>query len=519
MATDLTSHSTLVSHLSAQIRTLHSSRQPFRISHGSTNSTRSRTPSSSSSPSLPTISTAPLNRILSINPHTHTCLCEPNVPMDALLSATLPHGLIPPVVMEFPGITVGGGFSGTSGESSSWREGFFDRCVEWVEIVLGDGRVVRAEREGEREDLFRGAAGGLGTLGVVTLLEVRLREAGRWVEVGYRSVGGAEEAVRMVKEITSERERVDYVDGILFARDRGVVITGRMTDEAEKGLEVQRFSRARDPWFYVHAEKMAYKSTRTSARELVPIADYLLRYDRGAFWCGRTGFRYFMVPFNRITRWLVDPFVRTRMMYKALHASEYANEFIVQDLALPYSTATAFLQYVDEAFRIYPLWLCPLKQSPMPTLHPHCSDMENDKITPKPMLNIGLWGLGPHDRKAFAALNRHLESTLKELGGMKWLYARTFYDEDEFWEMFDRTWYDGLRGKYHATLLPSVYDKVKAPKNYQGGDASLSWRIAVLSMWPFAGLWGIWKAILSREWLAQRQVATPSPIEKSSEPP
>ena len=46
--------------------------------------------------------------------------------MDALVAATLPHALLPLVVMEFPGITVGGGFSGTSGESSSFRHGPFD---------------------------------------------------------------------------------------------------------------------------------------------------------------------------------------------------------------------------------------------------------------------------------------------------------------------------------------------------------------------------------------------------------
>jgi len=49
--------------------------------------------------------------------------------MDQLVKATLAYGFAPPVVMEFPGITAGGGFSGTSGESSSFRHGFFDKTV------------------------------------------------------------------------------------------------------------------------------------------------------------------------------------------------------------------------------------------------------------------------------------------------------------------------------------------------------------------------------------------------------
>ena len=59
--------------------------------------------------------------------------------MDTLVEETRKHGLIPPVVMECPGITVGGGFSGT-GKSSSFKFGFFDRTVDWIEIVLANGR-------------------------------------------------------------------------------------------------------------------------------------------------------------------------------------------------------------------------------------------------------------------------------------------------------------------------------------------------------------------------------------------
>ncbi|KAG6978329.1 Delta(24)-sterol reductase [Fusarium oxysporum f. sp. conglutinans] len=79
----------------------------------------------------------------------------------------MPFGLISPVVMEFPGITAGGGFAGTSGESSSFRHGFFNETVNFVEMILGNGDKIRASRE-EHEDLFHGAAGAAGTLGCRT---------------------------------------------------------------------------------------------------------------------------------------------------------------------------------------------------------------------------------------------------------------------------------------------------------------------------------------------------------------
>ena len=117
-----------------------------------------------------------LNRVLKVDVERKVAYVEPNVPMDRLVEATLPYGLVPPVVMEFPGITVGGGFAGTAGESSGFKYGFFDRIVNWIEIVLPNGEVVTASPN-ERQDLFHGAAGSFGTLGVTTLLEVQLVES------------------------------------------------------------------------------------------------------------------------------------------------------------------------------------------------------------------------------------------------------------------------------------------------------------------------------------------------------
>ncbi|KAG6040080.1 hypothetical protein E4U41_001421 [Claviceps citrina] len=49
-----------------------------------------------------------------------------------------------------------------------------------------------------------------------------------------------------------------------------------------------------------------------------PLVDYLFRYDRGAFWVGKYSFRYFLTPFNRTTRFLLDRFMHTRVMYRVL---------------------------------------------------------------------------------------------------------------------------------------------------------------------------------------------------------
>jgi Delta24-sterol reductase len=117
-------HKEAVTVIASTVLNFYDRKEPFRIFHGSTNSTRPLTLQRNSM-----VDTSSLNHVLKVDIKAKTVLVEPNVPMDKLVKATLEHGLVPPVVMEFPGITVGGGFAGTSGESSSFKYGFLDKTV------------------------------------------------------------------------------------------------------------------------------------------------------------------------------------------------------------------------------------------------------------------------------------------------------------------------------------------------------------------------------------------------------
>ncbi|RFU30741.1 hypothetical protein B7463_g5615, partial [Scytalidium lignicola] len=471
------SHKEAVSKISERVRGYSERGEKFRIFHGSTNSTRHTKKGN-------LVDTSSLNHVLKVDTSRKTALVEPNVPMDRLVEATMKHGLVPYVVMEFPGITVGGGYSGTSGESSSFKHGFFNHTIDFVEMVLANGEVVTASKT-QNPDLFHGAAGAVGTLGVTTLVELQLQEAKKYVETTYHPVSSMAEAIGQLKKFTADKS-INYVDGIMYSKTHGAIITGTLTNDTESSIPVQQFSNARDPWFYLH--------------EAIPLAEYLFRYDRGGFWVGASAFKYFRTPFNKFTRWFLDDFLHTRMMYTALHASGQSKRYVVQDLALPYSTAEKFVDYTDKAFGIYPLWLCPLKQSPVPTMHPHNSSQKNPDGSLEDMLNIGLWGDGPEKHEDFVALNRDLEYKLRELGGMKWLYAHTYYSEDEFWQQFDRKWYDDLRNKYGATTLPSVYEKVKVDVEAERNAlTNSSFLRRLLVKWPLSGFWGIWKAIQNIE--------------------
>lgn len=501
-------HAAAVREIAAQVQQFHTRKQPFRIFHGSTNSTRRRENRNSS-----LIDTSKLCNVLSVDASQKTALVEPNVPMDSLVAETLKYGLIPPVVMEFPGITAGGGYAGTSGESSSFKYGFFDRTINSVEMVLANGDVIRASDEDYR-DLFHGAAGAMGTLGVTTVIELRLIEAKRYVNVTYHPVKSAEEAAEVASELAAGSD-YDYIDGIMYSKRNGVILAGQLSNGFPPGSRGVRFSAPIHPWYYLHVKlKLRKLNQRESHRpyvEFMPLTDYLFRYDRGGFWVGQSAFEYFKFPFHHVTRWFLDDFLHTRMLYRALHASRQSMSYVVQDLALPYNKAAEFIDYTDEKFGIYPLWLCPLKQETLPTFHPHSKETEADGKCLKPMLNIGLWGWGPENPDAFIAANQDLERKVRELGGMKWFYSQAYYSEDEFWQIYDREWYEALRKKYHAEYLPNVWEKIRVDVEKERQELRTSWKLRVLRVWPFAGIWGVWKAIRSGDWRIPRTLKFPYP--------
>lgn len=409
-----------------------------------------------------------------------------------------------------------GGFAGTAGESSSFKYGIFDCTINRIEIVLADGEVVNASST-ERSDLLSGAAGSCGTFGVITLLEIQLIEATKYVELTYHPVTSVSDAVQKCKEET-ENSSIDYLDGIVYSQSSAVIMTGRLTNTCQPGTKIQRFTRAHDPWFYLHAKDLITKSPGKPSTEAIPLVDYLFRYDRGAFWGGAHAFKYFLTPFNRLTRWALDYFMHTRVMYHALHESHIANRTIIQDLGIPISNAEEFISFIDSTFAYYPLWLCPIKPSqllshtsPQNQLFSMTNPMDRDPD--EFLLNVGVWGMGSTDRGEFISQNRLIEQKVSELSGLKCLYAHAYYTEDEFWGIYDRKAYEALREKYNATTLPTIYDKVKTELSPGGEllgekkkDLSVGeWVRGVFwGIWPLSGLYGVYRAMVGGEYLLRR---------------
>ncbi|KAF2825433.1 FAD-binding domain-containing protein [Ophiobolus disseminans] len=472
----MASHEEVVADISATVKSLHARKQPFRIFHGSTNSTRPAHDDRF-------VDITALFNVLEVDGQRMIATVEANLPMDKLVRATLAHGMIPPIVMEFSGITVGGGYAGSAGESSSFRYGYFDQSVISAEMVLATGEVITASGS-ENANIFKGAAGALGTLGITTKLELRLIEAKRFVKLVYQPYSSVQDTITALRKATADPGN-DYVDGIMFSQTHGVVMIGHLTNDIPASQIPQTFSGPWDLWFYLYAES---KPLTHQSTDYIPIAECLFRYDRGGFWVGKVAFDYFgFVPFTRLTRWFLNDFMHTRMMYRALHRSNMSFGTMIHDLTLPYDTAEDFIDYATRELGVWPLWLCPLRAVETPTFHPTSKGGVS-----QPMLNIGLRGAGSKDVATFIRQNRNLEARLRELSGRKVLYSHTYYEE--------------LRKRYSATTLPTVYDKVKVDVTRLMSTQQLPWYRRLGESWPSVEFLGIWCAIQSKDYWVHRDL-------------
>lgn len=494
-------HNEAVSAVSKRLKEFYDRREAFRVYHGSTNSTRAIQKDGDK-----IVDTSNLNHVLSVDETKKTALVEPNVPMDKLVEAALAHGLVPLVVMEFPGITAGGGFSGSAGESSSGRHGPFDATVNSIEIVIPNGEVLRASKT-ESPDLFWGAASAFGTVGVVTLLEIQLQDATQYVQLTHYPVGNFADASQKLQEQVADTS-VEFVDGIVFSPDKIVICAGQLVDALPSGSKPKRYLGRKDPWFYLDVQKRAMNSSGAVV-DYVPLTDYLFRWDRGGFWVARYAYRYFVTPFNRVTRYTLDTFMHARVMYHALHKSGLSDTYIIQDVGVPFAAVEEFYQWLHDTLHIYPLWVCPIRvrRYTPDAAHGLHADFA-DPNTPEVMLNFGVWGPGPNDYDELVRLNRLIEQKVHELGGNKTLYAQAFYTEEEFWQAYNKPAYDAVRTKYHADHLPSVYDKVKVD---EAAKAKAKEQTRMPSMLrdkrPFQGLYGVYKAWRGGDYLLQKKAS------------
>ncbi len=123
-----------------------------------------------------------LSQVRGVHEAALTVVCQGGVMWRALVGQLAELRLSPPVLTNNLDVTVGGTLSSAGLGVASWRHGTqADNCIE-LEVVTGEGEMVRCSHQTNRE-LFDAVRAGMGQFGVITEARLKLRRH----QPGFRS--------------------------------------------------------------------------------------------------------------------------------------------------------------------------------------------------------------------------------------------------------------------------------------------------------------------------------------------
>jgi FAD/FMN-containing dehydrogenase len=258
--------------------------------------------------------------------------------------------------------------------------------------------------------------GAFGTLGILAKLTFRLVPAKQFVHLVYERYATLADYQTAIAG-HAERDDVDFMDGIIHSPELYVLCTARFAGRAPYT--------SRYDWLRVY-----YKSTASRREDYMTTADYFFRYDRGV-----TNVR----PRSFLGRLVFGKFISSTQMLalgEKLHwLLRTKRPTVTLDVFLPVSKVPAFLAWYERELGHYPLWCVPYRRvRDYEWLDPRFYANNHDGM----FLDIAIYGM-----KQRRGVNAHrlIEKKLAELGGMKTLISHNYYDEDEFWSIWNAKTY------------------------------------------------------------------------------
>ena len=386
------------------------------------------------------IDVRPFHHVLNVDTGRRVADVEGMTTYEELAEETLKFGLLPTVVPQLKTITIGGAVSGIGIESSSFKYGLVHETIEEMEVLLGDGSAILCSPT-QSPDLFYGFPNSYGTLGYVLRLKVKLIPAKKYVKLTHTRFTEPAKFLAQIETLCAS-PRFDYIDGVVFNRGHMYITTGEFTDDAPFVSD------------YTYM-KVFYQSIRRREVDYLTAKDYIWRWDTDWFWCSR----HFYVQHAPVrllaTKWLLNSKTYQRIMrlaHKVLPAS--ATESVIQDVDIPIEHTVEFLDFLLREIGVLPIWICPFR-SYGPNVTYDLYALDPGKL----YINFGFWDTVPSTHPE-GHYNKKIEAKALALEGKKGLYSSAYYDEETFWQIYNRPAYEALKNKYDpGRCFKDLYEK------------------------------------------------------------
>jgi len=412
----------------------------------------------------------PMSDIIWVDFNRRIIRVEPFVNMGQITEFLNPQGWTLPVVPELDELTVGGLINGFGVESSSHKFGLFQFNVDAMEIITADGELRRCSTT-ENSELFYTIPWSHGTLGFLVAAELRIIPCKPYVELSYKPLHGLDNIVTEFEKVS--RSEVQFVEFLLFGPEKGVLMTGDFAQKPDKGGRKNSIGNFWKPWFYKHVE--SYLQADQVGKEFIPLRHYYHRHTRSLFWEMEEIVPFGNHPLFRYTLgWAVPPPIKLLKYFETETTKNLREQYhVVQDMLIPISHLKKSLEYFEEHYMLYPLWLCPMSIFAYPgsvgLVNPFKS--QDGNIDP---LYVDIGAYGTPKKQGFYAPKalQDLEKFVLDHKGYQAMYARTMLSREDFRKMFNHEMYLKLRNQIPNTskAFGEIYDKVGGKNRLSPAD-------------------------------------------------
>jgi delta24-sterol reductase len=379
-----------------------------------------------------------LDQVLSVDREARTATVEGQVTLGQLCKCTFPQSLMPKVVPEFETFTVSGLVNGLGIETSSHRHGVFPASLVELEVVLGDGSVVIANRE-KNADLLTHLPGSYGTLGIVTRATLALSEAKPFVRSRYRRFSQRKEYCAAFADALNAHE---FVEGFVLAPDEYILCAGNYSDRA--ALDVFDAAEPGNPWYYQHAAKQA----ALGAEDLVPSYQYMFRHQRSLLWVAGI---VADLKFFSTTRWgrayldrEVERKVRATGFRGNMPIDMVERCMINQDMGIALERLDEGIAWVQKNLDVHPLWNCPCGPGALDLAFATPARLRGKRGM---LVDLGIYG----EPKVRNYRNFDAMRALQKFVDVPSMWGVSYLRPDELREIYDFASYEKVQQSYKAT--------------------------------------------------------------------
>lgn len=259
-----------------------------------------------------------------------------------------------------------------------------------------------------------------------------------------------------------EGEPAGFVEALVYSPEKFVVMLGDMLDAPKDTSKINAIGNFYKPWFFKHVEGLLDQGKEVE--EYVPLRHYYHRHSKSLFWEIQD-----IIPFGNhpVFRYLFGWMMPPRISLLKLTQTEalrklYEEHHVVQDMLVPVKDLSESLDVFEKVFRVYPLWLCPMRIPVNPRYKEYGGFVQPLKDGDEMFVDIGAYGNPTYEGFNAKEACRKVENFVREKKGYQMMYADSYMTREEFRQMFAHGVYDKLRAKMPLCLkaFPEVYDKV-----------------------------------------------------------